>query len=136
MILALVLLAYVALICDLALFQFPAKQRPAPNLVPLRSIAHDLSSGSRRALVVNFVGNIVAFLPMGALPPLIFRSRTRLWHVLLFSLALSLTIEVSQYASGRRVPDVDDLILNTLGGAIGYRLANHRAAHGAPSAEA
>ncbi len=29
-------------------------------------------------------------------------------------------IEVVQYTSGRRVADVDDLILNTLGGLLGY----------------
>ena len=43
-----------------------------------------------------------------------------LWHVAVFSLSISFVIEVGQYISGRRVPDVDDLILNTLGGMLGY----------------
>jgi glycopeptide antibiotics resistance protein len=120
MILAFVLVGYVAFIVHLALFRFPAT-RPVPNLVPLRSIVADWRSGGQ-PFVVNFLGNIVAFLPMGTLPPLIRQKRTTIWQVALFSLALSLTIEVSQYFSGRRVPDVDDLILNTLGGALGYLL--------------
>ena len=38
-------------------------------------------------------------------------------------------IEVVQYGSGRRVADVDDLILNTAGGVLGYcilRLSSSR----------
>ena len=73
-----------------------------------------------------FWGNIVAFLPMGLLPPLIRRRPTRLQHVVFFSLAISVIIETGQLISGRRVPDVDDLILNALGGAVGYLLVGKR----------
>ena len=73
--------------------------------------------------VVNFIGNIVAFMPMGLIPPLILGRRTKLWHVALFGLSLSLAIEGGQYLSGRRVTDVDDLILNTLGSLLGYLFA-------------
>jgi glycopeptide antibiotics resistance protein len=132
-ILALLLVLWIAFIFDLALFRFPAA-KPVPNLIPLRSIIADWRAGGS-PFVINFLGNIVAFLPMGALPPLIRRRRTALWQMVLFSLALSLVIELGQFFSGRRVPDVDDLILNTLGGVIGYRLANHRAARGARSAQ-
>ena len=59
---------------------------------------------------------------MGFLPPLIRVRRTAAWQVALFSLALSMSIEVSQYVSGIRWADVDDLILNTLGGMLGYGL--------------
>ena len=40
-----------------------------------------------------------------------------------FQLVLSLFIEGGQLVSGRRVPDVDDLILNVLGGCLGYLLS-------------
>jgi glycopeptide antibiotics resistance protein len=117
-ILAIVLTAYIVFLLDIALFQFLATN-PRPNWVPFHSIRRDWQHGGRR-FVVNFVGNIVAFLPMGLLPPFIRPRRTALRHVALFSLAISLTIEAGQYYSGRRVPDVDDLILNTLGGAVGF----------------
>jgi glycopeptide antibiotics resistance protein len=123
-ILAVVLLAWIAFIVDLALFRFPAAN-PVPNFAPFRSIAADLRLGGQQ-FFVNLLGNIVAFVPMGALPPLIRKRRTALWHVVVFCLALSLSIEIAQFFSGRRVPDVDDLILNALGGAIGYALAARR----------
>ncbi len=73
--------------------------------------------------VVNFVGNIVAFVPMGLIPPLLRKRPTALWQAASFSLAISLLIETGQLVSGRRVPDVDDLILNTLGGTLGFLLS-------------
>jgi glycopeptide antibiotics resistance protein len=75
--------------------------------------------------VVNFLGNVVAFLPIGLLPPLIWRRRVTIWQIAFLSLAVSLAIETGQYVSGRRVPDVDDLILNTIGGTFGYALSPH-----------
>jgi glycopeptide antibiotics resistance protein len=103
---------------DIALFQFPGTN-PSINWVPFRSMINDWRTGGWE-FVINFLGNVVAFLPIGLLPPLIRRRRTTLRQMALFSLAISLTIEVGQFVSGRRVPDVDDLILNTLGGVAGY----------------
>jgi glycopeptide antibiotics resistance protein len=117
-ILAFVLIAYLIFLLDLALFQFPAAH-PTANVVPFRSIIRDWSHGGW-PFVINFVGNIVAFLPMGLLPPLIFERLTKLWEVLVFSFCVSLLIEGGQLVTGRRVPDVDDLILNVLGGFLGY----------------
>jgi glycopeptide antibiotics resistance protein len=120
-ILAILLIAYLVFLLDLALIRFPAGH-PTANLVPFRTIVHDWQSGGR-PFVVNFIGNIVAFLPFGWIPPLIRKRPTALWQVALFSFAISLFIETAQFISGRRVPDVDDLILNTLGGTIGYLLS-------------
>ena len=92
------------------------------NLVPFRSMIRDWQHGGW-PFVINFVGNIVAFVPMGLLPPFIFKRPTKLWEVLVFSLFVSLLIEGGQLYSGRRVPDVDDLILNALGGLLGYLLS-------------
>ena len=117
-ILAAVLGVYIIFLLDIALIRFPAA-RPQPNWIPFRSIIHDWRNGGW-GFLVNFVGNLVAFLPMGLLPPLIRRKRTALSQVSLFSLSISVAIESGQYLSGRRVPDVDHLILKTLGGARGY----------------
>jgi glycopeptide antibiotics resistance protein len=120
-ILALLLIAYLIFLLDIALFRFPASH-PGANVVPFRSMIRDWSIGGW-PFVINFVGNIVAFVPMGLLPPFIFKRPTKLWMVLVFSLCVSLLIEGGQLASGRRVPDVDDLILNVLGGLLGYFLS-------------
>ena len=119
--LVLVLLsAYVLFLLDLALLQFPSRD-PVPNVVPLRSIIGDWRSGGF-PFVVNFLGNIAAFVPIGMIPPLAWPRRAGAGKSALFSLALSAMIESVQYLSGRRVADVDDLILNTLGGLLGYFL--------------
>ncbi len=59
---------YLVVLYDLAIFHFPASH-PPPNLVPFRSIVADWRFGGRN-LLVNFVGNLVAFLPMGMVPAL------------------------------------------------------------------
>jgi glycopeptide antibiotics resistance protein len=127
-ILAFVLLAYVIFLLDIALFRFPA-EHPTANLVPLRSMARDWRAGGW-PFVINFVGNIVAFVPMGLLPPLVFKQSVKLWHVLVFSVSLSLFIEAGQFLSGRRVPDVDDVLLNALGGWLGHALSRMRTSGG------
>jgi glycopeptide antibiotics resistance protein len=128
-ILAILLIAYLVFLLDIALFRFPAAH-PTVNIVPFRSMINDWSQGGW-PFVINFVGNIVAFVPMGLLPPFLFKRPTRLWELLVFSLAVSLLIEGGQLVSGRRVPDVDDLILNVLGGYLGYLLSGFvRARHG------
>jgi glycopeptide antibiotics resistance protein len=104
------------------LFQMPS---PRPNLVPFHTMAGDWRAGGF-PLLVNFLGNIVAFLPMGAVPARLWPGRFRLAHAAAFGLGFSLLIEASQLALGTRVPDVDDLILNTLGAAVGYALLGRR----------
>jgi len=125
------LAAFVAFIAYIALFRFPATN-PEPNWVPFRTIVSDWRYGGWE-FVINFVGNLVAFLPMGLLPPLI-RTRTKLWQAALFSFAISFAIEAGQYVSGRRVPDVDDLILNTAGGVLGYLAFTVSCRHSYPRA--
>ncbi len=116
--LLLLLSIYVLFLFDLTLFQFPSSH-PRPNVIPLRSIVGVWRSGGW-TFVVNFLGNIVAFLPIGMMPALARPRRTTVWHRGLFSLLLSAIIESGQYVSRHRVADVDDLILNTLGGVLGY----------------
>jgi glycopeptide antibiotics resistance protein len=115
-----VFIAYVLFLFDIALFRFPIPD-PRPNFVPFRSILHDVRAGGRN-FVINFLGNLFAFVPMGLIPPLILRRRITPRQVALFSLTLSLMIEVPQFLTGRRVADVDDLILNTAGGLLGYAM--------------
>ena len=116
-VLAAILAGYLAFLFDIALFQFPSTN-PQANWVPFRTMINDWRQGGQE-FVVNFVGNVVAFVPIGLLPTLIRIRRTTVRQMALLSLSISLTIEVGQYISGRRVPDVDDLILNTVGGVVG-----------------
>lgn len=114
---AALLVAYLLVLIDLTQFHF-LKSHPAPNLTPFRSIARDMHAGSA-GFLVNFVGNLVAFLPFGVLPPLVWPARSSAWRVVAAAV-LSGSIEVAQYASGRRTADVDDVILNVTGALTGY----------------
>jgi len=112
-------LAYCAFMLTITLFLFPG-DHPPPNLVPFRSIVHDVTAGGRRDFVVIFLGNMIAFIPFGYLYPFARGAAGRFWEPVLFCAWFSAIIEVAQYLSGRRVADVDDLILNTLGGLVGF----------------
>ena len=97
-------------------------QTRAPrNFVPFRTIEHDLERGGVE-FSENLLGNIALFLPMGWLLPSLLGRRCSASRVAGLSLAVSLLVEVLQGLSGRRVADVDDLILNTTGGLVGYAL--------------
>lgn len=63
--------------------------------------------------------NILLFVPLGFLLPLLWPNTGKLWRVFLFGFCLSLLIELSQYYS-YRTTDVEDLIMNTVGTVVGY----------------
>ncbi len=63
------------------------------------------------------VGNLIWFIPAGLLLPALTHCGPR---AVLWGAGLSLLIEISQYVFGTGVTEVEDLILNTLGAAIGY----------------
>lgn len=66
---------------------------------------------------IGFVENMILFVPAGALLLLAFPLRARFGFA--FGFLLSLGIEAIQYATRRGVTDIDDLIANTLGAALG-----------------
>ena len=69
--------------------------------------------------IVGYLLNVILFVPLGFLVPLIFQNKDRLRSVLGLGFAFSLLIELSQILSFR-AKDVDDLIMNTLGTAVGF----------------
>lgn len=70
---------------------------------------------------LNLIGNIVLFLPVGYLARL---RLGKIWKATLFSMVASLSIEVAQYALAAGYSDIDDLLINTAGGALGATLAH------------
>lgn len=92
------------------------------NLMPIREsrllLQYYLQNHMWNAILVNFPGNIVMFLPIGFFAGL-FMDKPRWWKSTLATFALSLFIEVFQLFVARGT-DVDDLILNTLGGLLGH----------------
>ncbi|OIQ58590.1 VanZ like family protein [Moorella thermoacetica] len=71
--------------------------------------------------VINILGNVVLFIPLGIFIPLLDERFHSLVKMGLLGLGCSAGIEVIQYLSGSsRAADIDDIILNTIGAAIGY----------------
>lgn len=76
---------------------------------------------SNRIDVRGYLLNIVMFIPLGFLVPLIWKKAGTLWDIILTGCAFSLLIELGQLLSSRGT-DVDDLITNTLGAVVGFLL--------------
>lgn len=87
------------------------------------------------SFIVNILGNIIAFAPFGFFMPIIRKQRVRkkprntavkairgaglLVYVTLISFELSLCIETIQLITRVGCFDVDDLVMNTVGGMLG-----------------
>ena len=69
---------------------------------------------------IILLGNIVMFVPFGLFPALLWRG-WRWWKSLLVGFCTSVSIEFIQFFIGRST-DIDDVILNTAGAAVGFWL--------------
>lgn len=73
-----------------------------------------------RAVLWNLGGNMLCFMPFGFFVPWMWRSADRWYLSVLLSLYLSLLIELTQLFMRVGSFDVDDLLLNTIGGLLGF----------------
>lgn len=93
------------------------------NLVPFKEISRFVTyreSLGMKAVLLNIVGNVVAFVPFGVFVPMYTMRGRRIWMTTFYSFELSLFVEILQLITKVGSFDVDDLILNTLGGILGY----------------
>lgn len=67
-----------------------------------------------------FIENILLFIPMGILMPSAFKIFRKPYICIPACMLMSLCIEVIQYSFGLGIAELDDVITNTAGGAIGY----------------
>ena len=77
-----------------------------------------------RAALINLLGNVVMFVPLGLFLPLIFTKLRKLWRTLFTVTLLIAVVEIAQLFTLLGSCDVDDLILNLLGAALGYGIYN------------
>jgi glycopeptide antibiotics resistance protein len=101
---------------------------PAPgqvvdhNFVPFETIAIWVANPDSGFWIRQMVGNLLLLLPVGLLGPVALPWLDRWWRVLLAAFALSLAIELAQLWIPDRAADVDDLLLNIAGAALGYAM--------------
>lgn len=97
------------------------------NFEPLKTIKMYLNMLPSSLALLNLVGNVAGFIPLGYLLPLIFKKQRGLFRTSLTGLVSILFIETTQILTGLGEFDVDDILLNMVGvllGRILYSLLN------------
>lgn len=104
--------------------------RSPMQLVPFKTIIE--YAGNVHSLtdwfIKNLACNIIMFMPLGILLPLMLengeirKKGSIFFMVLLAGFILSTAIEIIQYISCLGLCDIDDVILNTMGSVMGYFL--------------
>ena len=88
------------------------------NLVPFSEIfRYEIGT---KMFNYNVLGNIIIFLPFGYLVGEYVNPK-KIWPILITTLLTSLAIEFVQLQIGRSF-DIDDILLNVVGGLLGYLL--------------
>ena len=101
-------------------FKFAHPHTGPGNFVPFKTIVPELiGRGNHLIDIVNLIGNIIPFMPIGLLAPLVFRFIS--WQkALVLGVVTGLTFEMMEVVFHVGIFDVDDVILNGLGIMIGY----------------
>ncbi len=127
--------AYLAYLFDLVFFRYRATFRGINNMTtfnfylehsanfkPFKTILNymnNIGNINNNIIITNILGNIAAFMPFGIFLPLALRFKGII-SILIHSFILSLFIETIQMTFRVGSFDIDDIILNTLGGLLGY----------------
>jgi glycopeptide antibiotics resistance protein len=126
----LLFLAYLAFLLALTFYPFDGFAGSEPvdlRLQAFRTINFALRKGLGSSQFTVLIGNLLAFVPLGMLLPLV-TNRRSLLLVLLAGFALSIAIEAGQLAISMylgfayRTADIDDVIVNVAGAVLGYVL--------------
>lgn len=88
------------------------------NLIPFQFITETWAMGARKQ-ITQTIANVVMFLPLGSVFPVAFKKARMFWKTTAYMMLFSFFIEFVQYFIGRSA-DIDDLMLNTLGGMLGF----------------
>lgn len=132
------LIVYLLLLVKLIIFKYPddmmqqilagwslegwIQHLSRANLIPFKTIADALFNQDLPTDFPTLRNNIVAFLPLGFLLPLIAARFRTLLPTLAAGLLVSLAFELIQLFTMLGEADVDDVILNVLGTVVGYSL--------------
>lgn len=73
-----------------------------------------------RISIINLLGNVLMFVPLGLFLPRLWPRLHAFRHFLMSVVAVILIIELLQLFTLLGSCDIDDLILNVLGAVIGY----------------
>lgn len=97
------------------------------NLQPFKTIRNYLyvavrttQWGMLRHIIINLLGNVMMFVPLGFFLPLNWQRFRPFWKLLLWVIGIIAMVELVQLVTMLGSLDVDDLILNVVGASIGF----------------
>ncbi|MGX9756122.1 VanZ family protein [Clostridioides difficile] len=90
------------------------------NLIPFYTVWEFITDSniSFTRAIANIIGNIGIFIPMGIFLPVVLKKSDKKTIIIIISL-ISLGFELIQYILAIGSSDIDDVILNSLGGILG-----------------
>ena len=106
-------------------FTFAEYMRRFTNFIPFKTIIEYVQryiDGYRNLSVLNLLGNLALFVPMGMALPCLFKKLNRFWKVTLTVLGMVVIIELVQGLLRVGSIDIDDVIFNVVGAMIGYEI--------------
>ncbi|MEO6720568.1 MAG: VanZ family protein [Ferruginibacter sp.] len=120
-------------ILPVSVSHFQNPKEPGVNFIPLINTYRYLTGKllSPHHIVASFfteniIGNLVLFIPLGIFLPIIFPGLRSFKKIVFISFISSFSIEMIQLILREfgtyRMADIDDIILNSVGGMIGYFL--------------
>lgn len=104
------------------------KTQYAINFIPFKMTVLFFRNFELDTFMVNIISNVLVFVPFGFFLPFLWKKNQRFLRTFLFCFLLTLSIETVQLFIGRTV-DIDDIILNFIGGASGallFKLLNSK----------
>jgi glycopeptide antibiotics resistance protein len=99
---------------------------PWASITPFETIGMSLQRGLGSLEGRVLIGNVVAFVPLGLLAPIVSARWRTAPRVLLLGLLVSTAVELAQLGWDLvvgmpwRAADIDDVIVNTFGALVGY----------------
>ena len=110
--------------------RWATNREPRLNLVPFAGIREQMTgTGGPESTIFflqNLIGNLGLLLPLGVILPVLWERRRSFLSVVLIAASVSIAIETIQFflrfIGTSRMSDIDDVLLNTIGGAAGYFL--------------
>ena len=91
------------------------------NFIPFEAYYNWIVGGVWDALILNLLGNIIAFVPMGFFEMALSKHK-KFWKVVLRCFIIVVSLEVFQFISCLGYLDIDDIIMNTIGCVLGCLL--------------
>lgn len=91
------------------------------NIIPFKTISGFFRDSTADEFWINIISNVVIFVPWGFLLPVLWSKFKKWTAVIPMCLGITVFIEIYQLFIWRNT-DIDDVILNFIGGIIGYAL--------------